>query len=324
MRAVAFLCAAVLLAGAASCYPHQPFTPIIGIMTDPFDDGGWVPPAGVKANAAVESYYVRWLEAAGVRVVPFPWNATAAKREWLMKRVNGVLFPGGDLGGKNGDQYFANMQAIFDLTMKWNAAGDPFMLWGTCMGFQFLNACAARTREVISWPYPGMEPLMMPLNFTAAQPGSRLFGDMTTPKLLRDTLQFTPSTLNWHQAAVLPSAFEKYPSLGELFTPITLNTAPHNGSTQFVSAVEAKAANIHAVQFHPERPPYEFSNDGIGHAPGDIAVSRFLADFVAKRLRMNNHSFDTPGQAEALMIENHPSSYSGWGMVTYWLWEQNE
>ena len=96
------------------------------------------------------------------------------------------------------------------------------------------------------------------------------------------------------------------------------------GPRQFVPPAEPKAANTPAAQFPPERPPSESSNDGIGHSEGDISVSRFLADFIAKRLRLNNHSFDTAAQAEALMIDQYPTSYGGWGKSTYWIWEESE
>ena len=161
---------AVLLTGLVSAVPQQPANPVIGIFTNADVECPPPPPGVAAGTSCVPSYNVRLLEAAGVRVVPFPWNATKEKRLWLAKRVNGVLFPGGGITGKRtNDEYFNNMQEIFDWAIEWNKQGDPFMLWGTCMGFQYINACAARSRDIITWPFPGMEPLMMPLNFTAAR-----------------------------------------------------------------------------------------------------------------------------------------------------------
>ena len=79
-------------------------------------------------------------------------------------------------------------------------------------------------------------------------------------------------------------------------------------------------ANIFATQFHPERPPYEWSNDKIGHTPGDIAVSQYLANFIAAKMRLNNHTFENATDVEALRIARFPRVDHGWGHKTYYVY----
>ena len=43
------------------------------------------------------SYYVKWIEAAGAQVVPVPYNLTESQVEELFMKLNGILFTGGGL-----------------------------------------------------------------------------------------------------------------------------------------------------------------------------------------------------------------------------------
>lgn len=321
-RFLTFIAALVLLCVASVvAYPQQPANPVIGFFTDPLSEIGPVP-AGITANAAVEAYYVNWLLAQGIRVVPFPWNATVPRQKWLMKRLNGIIFPGGGVSGTVGDEYFANVQSIFDMAVEMNKNGDPFFVWGTCQGFQMLAAAAARNISVIQGTYPGMYPLMMSLNFTSHQPRSKLFGTMTTPPAVLKALTTQPTTLNWHHDCVTPQGFADNAGLRKFFHPLSTNVDPVDGK-EFISSMESPFANIFATQFHPERPPYEFSNDKISHTDATLSVSHFLSQFIRSHLRMNNHTFDTPEQAESMNVQQYPITNFGWGSEMYWVMDNN-
>ena len=73
--------------------------------------------------------YVKFMEAAGARVVPL--NLGEAEEVTLEKisKLDGVLFPGGDgdyieMGGK-----------IIRKIMEYNDDGHFYPVWGTCLGF---------------------------------------------------------------------------------------------------------------------------------------------------------------------------------------------
>ena len=322
---IAALALCVLLAAApftASGYPQQPQNPVIGIITTPLSDIG-PPPPGVKANAGVEAYYVNWLQSYGIRVIPFPWNASIARQRYLAKRVNGVLYPGGGLGGSALREYVSRVESILNMTVEWNRNGDPFFIWGTCQGFQVLCAAAARNVSVIQGVYHGMYPRMMSLNFTQYQPRSKLFGLHTTPGRVLKALQDHNTTMNWHHECVTPQGFEENPPLRRFFQPLSTNVDP-DGGAEFISSMESPSANVFATQFHPERPPFEFSNDLISHTPETLSVSHYLAKFVSERLKLNNHTFDTPQQAETMNVEQFPIQNSGWGSMTYWVMDNND
>lgn len=310
LLACIFICCVV-------AYPQQPENPIIGLFTDPLDECP-PKPAHINATSCMESYFVRWLESAGIRVVPFPWNASEATQLHLAKRINGIIFPGGGMGNPVFTEYFNNVHRIFKWAMKWNEEGDRFFLWGTCFGFQMLASSAAGTPNVLEGGFTDMYPRMMALNFTHAQRNSTMFGNATTPKEILNILQYRNSTLNWHHAGITPDVWAANANINRYLRALSTNTEP-SGKKSFISSFEGISANIFATQFHPERPQFEFRNDAIGHTPQDISVSQYLANFVASRLKLNNHSFESPLDAEALMVERWPTVDYGWGMVDYWV-----
>ena len=45
----------------------------------------------------IAASYVKWIESAGGRVVPIPYNIpTVEELDTLLSKINGVLMPGGD------------------------------------------------------------------------------------------------------------------------------------------------------------------------------------------------------------------------------------
>lgn len=315
--AVGVVAVAVSLVLSATAFPQQPDHPVIGMFTEPLTDCPTVP-KGVNASYCVGSVYAEWMQSAGIRVVPFPYDIQGQARMDLIQSVNGIFFQGGMLSGQDRVKFFQYVQEVFDIAVNLNANGDPFVLWGTCQGFQLLNAAAARNISVIERGFTGLFPRMLSINFTAQQPTSRIFGNSTTPSQILTILATENSTVNWHHDGVTPNGYKYNRLMRKFFKIVSTNIDPYDGRP-FISTVEAYNAAIYATQYHPERPPYDFSNDLLGHSDDDIAVSNYLAKFLRDQLRKNNHSFPTPQDAENINVLNYPSSYEGWGPSVYWI-----
>lgn len=316
---VAMLVAVALFAHCAVAYPKQPADPIIAIVTTPLVDcAGIMPwPTNIDiSGGCVESYYVRWLEASGIRAVPLIWNATWAERKAVLDSVNGALFPGGGLGGEAFTEYVGNATQIFDYAVARNAVGDPFFLWGTCQGFQVLGVIALQDAALLKCIYHGTDPSMLPLDFTSYQPASTMFGQRAEkPVDIVSILQNQNSTLNWHSCGINPSDLNA--KFNSIFSVISTNV--DITGRPFISSYEGTTNNFFATQFHPERILYEFSDDIIGHTPDDILVSHYLSMFIASRLRLNNHSYPTAIAANNATVENYPIFNLGWGSELYWI-----
>ena len=82
-------------------------------------------------------------------------------------------------------------------------SSDWMPLWGTCMGIQTLSILVAGTADVLeSGVFTGVDPQMMPLNFSHGADNSRLFGLDSTPIRIRKLFQNEPVTTNLHHDGV--------------------------------------------------------------------------------------------------------------------------
>lgn len=75
------------------------------------------------------SSYVDFMMAAGARVVPLILSDPPEINLEKLKKLNGVLFPGGD-----GD-FKENGPDMWNKILELNDNGTYFPMWGTCMGF---------------------------------------------------------------------------------------------------------------------------------------------------------------------------------------------
>jgi hypothetical protein len=331
--------------------PNQKNAPIMAIVVEPF---AWSPPECVSVwgrasfstakrpprthgvgnstpppvqAGCVWSIYVDWLEASGIRVIPLPWNAPTSRMDYLLDRVNGVLFPGGIIQGDAPvtDAYFATVQYIFNRAVSkyFMEDHDGFVVWGTCQGFELLNAAAAGTMDVVESGFVGTDPSMLPVTFLpdAATSGSdRLYRGLVAP--LREALTTENVTLNWHSKGVPPTAYNStkyHKTLGALLQPLTVSFDATGRS--FVSSMQGinDTIRVFATQFHPERPPYEFDNDVISHDASTIGISQFLSLQLRKWLSESSHAFENATEANELMIETFPRVNQGWGVQVYFI-----
>ena len=74
--------------------------------------------------------YVRYIESFGARVVPLINEEDPEITEQKVKKLNGVLFPGG--GGDN----LAIGKRVFESVKKINDDGQFYPAWGTCLGYE--------------------------------------------------------------------------------------------------------------------------------------------------------------------------------------------
>lgn len=60
-----------------------------------------------------------------------------------------------------------------------------------------------------------------------------------------------------------------------------LATSVDNESVRYIAAYESKDMPFYGVQFHPEKPPYEWNirEHNIPHSPNSIHVSSYFAEF---------------------------------------------
>ena len=119
-----------LLLFITSCAVQQP---IIGIYTLEPDS----PPTPFPPNHSyLASSYIKNLEMAGAQVIPLFYHYSEAQLENVLSQLNGVFFTGGSEKLDLNYSWMSNVYFILEYAKKQNREGNPYPIWGTCLGFQ--------------------------------------------------------------------------------------------------------------------------------------------------------------------------------------------
>jgi gamma-glutamyl hydrolase len=316
-------CFIVLLAFSCGVSSQRSARPIIGILSVPLGSDGCVTFANSNVKSRVNdgsllsptscfhNLYVQWVESAGARVVPIPYDAPQARLDTLFKSVNGLLFTGGETMIKNlTSPYMTTANYLLKKVVEANDKGTHFPLWGTCMGIQTLSVLVSQDPAVVlSNAFDSDNGLMLPLDMTSASKKSRLFGTLgsISPPIL-NWFETKDVTTNLHHDGVLPDSFHSNERLSSFFNVLSTNQ-DRKGKT-FVSTIEGKKYPIYGVQWHPERPQFEWGVDGvtkdpINHDAEAISCMQYTSNFFVSESRKNNHSFGTVVEEQTSLIYNY-------------------
>uniref|UniRef100_A0A804QS44 folate gamma-glutamyl hydrolase n=1 Tax=Zea mays TaxID=4577 RepID=A0A804QS44_MAIZE len=135
-------------AGPLSCAPPDPAVydrPVIGIVSHPGDGAG-----GRISNTTATSYigasYVKFVEAAGSRVIPLVYNEPEDRLLEKLSLLNGVLFTG---GSEKEGVYFDTIKRVFQYVLDKNDAGEPFPLFAQCLGFELVSMIVSKDNNIL-------------------------------------------------------------------------------------------------------------------------------------------------------------------------------
>lgn len=247
--------------------------------------------------------YVKFIESAGGRVVPIKINQTEEYYQYMFKRINGVLLPGGgqDLlhsGYSNAARFFFNAS---------KNSGDYFPIWGTCLGFEQLLVLAAE-KNILDHCY-GTSDVALSIMFYDGVERSRLFGN--APKDVMRALEMEDITANYHKKCLWLKTFFNNSAVKDFYNILATNVdSKWNG---FISAIEAKQYPFYGLQFHPEKNPFEWnpSKKGIVHSESAVKVAQYFANFFVAESRKNGHKFASRDEEEENLIYNFSPVYTG-------------
>lgn len=261
--------------------------PVVGILALPnyikgFED---------KGRTYFPSSYVKWVESGGARVVPIPYTMNKDDLEALLPQLNGFLFTGGgcDFAYDNHTltPYAQTAQRILQEVEAAYQKGEHVPLWGTCLGFELLSFLLSGPdfkNPVLKSGFDS-ENITLPLHFTDAAPSSRMYG-LAKERGLYDVFANQPVTMNNHQQGVPPDAFESNANLKEKVDLLSTNYDREN--RHFGSSFEGKQLPIYAVQYHPEKPIFEWDpKEVINHSYDSVRANSLLSRFFANETRKN-------------------------------------
>eukprot|EP00760_Papus_ankaliazontas_P007638 PhM_4_TR13424/c0_g1_i1/m.886/K01307/GGH; gamma-glutamyl hydrolase len=284
---------------------------VVGVLTLPAE-GNCYP-----NNDAIECLpwtYVKWLESAGLRVVPVSYLSTPRQLDATYVSVNAILLTGGGMTLNSTGPYETAVRYLYTKVARDGPAAP--LLWGTCQGFQLILALASNDFSVVACDLIGTTDVYLPLNLTAEAAKSKLFGN--APQHVISSFTSFPSTQNAHHCRVAPDAFQARPNLVKTYDVTSTNMSPTTGQ-KFISSVEGKdGLNVIAVQFHPEKTPYVVGPNMV-NSDASMTVTRYIADHVVRRLALMNRNIYNATTLEKDVIDNFIPVYRslGWGFYYF-------
>ena len=84
---------------------------------------------------------------------------------------------------------------------------------------------------------------------------------------------------------------------------------------EYISTIEHKQYPFFGTQWHPEKPPYEFSDATIPHTHDAISVSQHLANMFVDYTRNSTHAPESKEEELALLIYNYEAYFTARDIV---------
>ncbi|XP_065122331.2 gamma-glutamyl hydrolase-like isoform X2 [Paramisgurnus dabryanus] len=278
---------------------YMNYRPIIGILAQE----NWEGDPQAQGSSYIQASYVKHLESAGARVVPIHINQTKEEYVKLFYSINGFLLPGGNADMEK-SQFARTAKIFYDLAIKANDASDYFPIWGTCQGLQQLTILTSNKNLLTP---TDTKAVTLPLIFSPGSQNSRMFKRF--PKDLLQSLAEENITSNFHSWGLSLQNYSSNAKLKRFYRVLTTNT---DGKTEFISTMEAYRYPFYAVQWHPEKSPFEWiEKAGMIHTLSAIKTAFYTAHFFVSEAMKNHHRFLSQIQEEKALINNYQPVFNG-------------
>lgn len=262
----------------------------------------------------IASSYVKWLESAGAQVVPVLLNQNDSYYEQIFKQTNGLLLPGGDnlLDPAKNTPMMVAAKKLYKMAVEANDRGDFYPIWGTCLGLELLSVLTADRNvldscsaidEARSMRIIERGKLFAPSNYLNLPTSNFDYSGLIVSALTTKNL-----TYHYHKKCLTDAGLKKA-GLTDFYRPLAYSS--DSNGLEFITVFEAIKYPFYGVQFHPEKPPFEFvikmHQLNIPHSRESIAVSRYFADFFVQQARLNSHSVSRVSIQDELIYAFQPT-----------------
>ena len=104
----------------------------------------------------------------GAQVVPILSFSSTDYLDSILSKVNGVLFTGGGMDFDIKTKWTKNADYILKYAIEQNKKGNPYPIWGTCLGFELLAYLTSGYDSKVLSPVRGESGVRNTLKFTAS------------------------------------------------------------------------------------------------------------------------------------------------------------
>lgn len=184
----------------------------------------------------INKRHLQWMKENHIQVVPIPFDTRDFA--YYMRRIHGLLLTSSYLGSNPNDadefRMFQCVHAFVRLAIKENDRGNPFPIFGICMGFQQLVMSIADNRYLLTSFDVVDQPLRMIKN-----------GRLPPFKMALKSHR--------HLQGISTDVFIRNAKLASFFDILSNDT--DNNDHEFVSTIQAKQYPFYGFQWHPENTP---------------------------------------------------------------------
>jgi len=231
--------------------------PVIGIVSQGIDSDFANDPRFEGYDSYIMAAYVKFMEAAGARVVPLVWNEPEEVTMNKLSQLDGVLFPGG------ANSYIEYGGRIIERIMQYNDEGHFYPAWGTCLGYEALMTWASSAPDDILEVY-NAHAISLPLSFLEKPETTKMFADLGDKayKFEEDAL-----ALNSHSYGVDPLKFVTDKGIASMYKLTSVSYEPAGEKRPFAATIEGINYPFYGTAFHPEKTMAMYvDNAGINHS----------------------------------------------------------
>jgi gamma-glutamyl hydrolase len=274
---------------------YKTHKPTIGILAQRCHD--------CPGRSYIAAGFTKWIESAGARAVPIRFYSSEAELRRLFNSVNGLIFPGGLTDLYMDDPYVIAARKLWTWARETNDGGDPFPIWGTCLGFQLLHILESNVSFTQLLVDTDSVAQPTTLDFTDKASSSYMFSSMDKDLVEKLSNPERNIALQNHMFGLPPDHYNTWPVLRENFDILT--TSIDRQGVEYVSSAEHRQYPFLATQWHPEKPPFEFGMAEVPHSLDAIRVSQHLANQFVDAARRSSHAFASPEEELNDLIYNY-------------------
>ena len=311
-----FFMAIAVYTGRQRHYYERLNGPVIGILTLPTSPKDLT--FSKNSFSMIPGSYVKWLEQAGIRIIPIRYDMPRRIIGKLMNLINGVLITGGStkLFRNNSklcrikkmlaehvtcpSKYLSTVNYIINQAKKMYDRGNPFPIWGTCLGYETMMISLSKytllRRRVSSINHS--------LNLNLNPNYLTFFKKYFDPDLLQ-AINDKPLIYFNHKFAFRPKQVLHNRVIGNEME--ILSTTKLENNQVIISMLKHKRYPFIGVQFHPEKIQFEHrASVQTNVSYWSIEASHRLAMMFFDHVNQNQNEIDKENQLEALLIYNYP------------------
>lgn len=222
--------------------------------------------------------YSKWLKSQGCYVIYVYPKLGERELVDIFNKTDGLLIPGGSDHPYDDSNTYKTAKLFFDLAIK----HGNYPIMGICMGMQYMLTYFSGD----TW-----DNVKTVVKNHSAVANLRIVGNTYNSILHSIPKEFYSQKIfnvN-HDHAITPEFFYNNGSLKEFFNVLSLSHTSNN-KYEFVSTIQGKHYPFFGLQWHPEKPNYEWTRlQRINRDPASIISGDIVAAFFVEYCSLTGH-----------------------------------